>query len=238
MKGPDTGQSILPDAGDRTTSLRSNPPTGKTQAKKVLWESLLVAVIGSAFAFAANATSPRGLRLTTDYFPGAIQSSRPEATATPLTPSPGNTNVAVPPPANLLAARLQAKGLQLVESHQVTDLFRDPRFEQELIVFIDARDDQHYQEGHIPGAYQFNHYRAENYLATVMPVCQTAQQIVVYCTGGDCEDSEFAAIFVRDAGIPKEKLFVYAGGITEWNTNGLPVEVGGRKSGNFHPAKP
>jgi rhodanese-related sulfurtransferase len=197
-----------------------------------------VAVIGSAFAFAANEISPRGLRLTTDYFPRAIQSSLPEATATPLTPSPGNTNAAVPAPANPLAARLQAKGLQLVESNQVAQLFRDPRYEQGLIVFIDDRDDQHYKEGHIPGAYQFNHYRAENYLATVMPVCQTAQQIVVYCTGGDCDDSEFAAIMLRDAGIRKEKLFVYSGGMTEWNTSGQPVEIGERKSGNLRPAKP
>ena len=60
-----------PDAGDSTVSLLSNPPTCKTQAKKVLWEGLLVAVIGSAFAFAANEISPRGLRLTTDYFPRA-----------------------------------------------------------------------------------------------------------------------------------------------------------------------
>lgn len=238
MKAQSPGQSTPPDADDRTASRRNHPLTCKTQIKKVLWESLLVAVIGIALAFAANAISPRGLQLTTDYFPDANPSSRPKTTATPLTPSLGNTNVAVPPPAQLLAARLQAKGLQLVTSDQAAQLFRDPRYEQELIVFIDARDDQHYQQGHIPGAYQFNHYRAENYLATVMPVCQTAQQIVVYCTGGDCEDSEFAAIFLRQAGISPEKLFVYAGGMAEWNTNGLPVEIGARKSGNFRPTKP
>jgi rhodanese-related sulfurtransferase len=195
-------------------------------------------VIGTAFAFAANEVSPRGLRLTQNYFPGATQGSLPSGAATNLTPRPGDTHIGAPSPAEMFATRLEAKGLHLVESHQVAQLFRDPRYEQELIVFIDARDDRHYQEGHIPGAYQFDHYRAENYLATVLPVCQTAEQIVVYCTGGDCEDSEFTAIFLRDVGIPKEKLFVYGGGMTEWTTNGLPVEVGGRKSGNFRPAKP
>ena len=158
--------------------------------------------------------------------------------ATQQTPPPHNAHTVVPASTNLLAARLQAKGLQLVESRQAADLFRDPRREQGMVIFVDARDDQHYQEGHIPGAYQFNHYRAENYLPTVLPVCQSAEQIVVYCTGGDCEDSEFAAIFLRDAGIPKEKLFVYAGGMTEWNTSSLPVETGGRKSGNFRSTKP
>ncbi|HWH72296.1 MAG TPA: rhodanese-like domain-containing protein, partial [Candidatus Sulfotelmatobacter sp.] len=57
--------------------------------------------------------------------------------------------------------------------------------------------------------------------------------IVVYCNGGNCEDSELAATMLRDAGIPKDKLLVYGGGMTEWTTNGLPVELGQRKSGNL-----
>jgi rhodanese-related sulfurtransferase len=238
MKVQGTGQSTPRDACDRTTSLWREATACRTQARKVLWEGVLVAVIGTAFAFLANEVSSRGLRLTQNYFPGATRSSVSAAIATNLTPRPGDTHIGVPSPAEVLATRLQAKGLHLVESHQVAQLFRDPRYEQELIVFVDARDDRHYQEGHIPGAYQFDHYRAENYLATVLPVCQAAERIVVYCTGGDCEDSEFTAIFLRDVGIPKEKLFVYGGGMTEWATNGLPVEVGGRKSGNFRPAKP
>ena len=103
-------------------------------------------------------------------------------------------------------------------------------------MFIDARNDEHYQEGHIPGAYQFDHYRAAQYFATVLPVCQAADQVVVYCTGGHCEDSEFAALFLRDAGIPAAKLLVYGGGITEWTANGLPIEVGARKSGQLRNA--
>ena len=55
-----------------------------------------------------------------------------------------------------------------------------------------------------------------------------------YCNGGDCDDSEHAAIMLRDSiGIPKEKVFVYGGGITEWATNGLPIELGPRNSGQF-----
>jgi len=178
------------------------------------------------------------LVLTRNYFPGTARSPLPTATATQLVPGTGDTNVTVASPAKLLATRLEAKGLQLVDSNQVAQLFRDPRYEQELVVFIDARDDPHYQAGHIPGAYQFDHYRAENYLATVLPVCQSAEEIVVYCTGGDCEDSEFTALTLGDSGIPKERLLVYGGGMTEWTTNGLPVEIGGRKSGNFLGVKP
>jgi len=210
----------------------------KPGARTVLLEGVVVALAGALFGFAANAISPRGLVLTRNYFPGTARSPLPTATATQLVPGTGDTNVTVASPAKLLATRLEAKGLQLVDSNQVAQLFRDPRYEQELVVFIDARDDPHYQAGHIPGAYQFDHYRAENYLATVLPVCQSAEEIVVYCTGGDCEDSEFTALTLGDAGIPKERLLVYGGGMTEWTTNGLPVEIGGRKSGNFLGVKP
>jgi len=132
----------------------------------------------------------------------------------------------------------QQRGLQLLARNEVVTLFRDPRYQQGLVVFVDARNDQHYQEGHIPGARQFDHYRAENYFATVLPACLPAQQVVVYCTGGNCEDSEFAAAILRDAGVPAANLFVYAGGITEWTTNGLPVETGARGSGQLLPSRP
>ena len=118
-------------------------------------------------------------------------------------------------------------------SNEVTALFRDPRHDQGLVAFIDARDDAHYQAGHIPGAWQFDHYRAEAYLPAVLPVCMNAQQVVVYCNGGTCEDSEFAAVLLRDAGVPRTSLFVYVGGITEWKSNGLPVETGARRSGQL-----
>jgi len=124
-----------------------------------------------------------------------------------------------------------------METAAVSTLFRDPRVQDGLIVFIDARNTQHFQEGHIPGAYEFDHYRPEQSLPEVMPVCQTAEQIIVYCTGGDCEDSQFAALFLRDSlGVGKDKIFVYVGGIHEWEAANLPVETGERNSGRMRAA--
>ncbi len=103
-------------------------------------------------------------------------------------------------------------------------------------MFIDARDESHYLEGHIPGAHEFDPYRPEKYFADVLPLCQSAAQIVVYCNGGDCDDSEAAAILLRDVGIPNSKIFVFGGGLPMWKTNGLPVETGPRNSGNVSGA--
>jgi rhodanese-related sulfurtransferase len=195
--------------------------------KTVVLEALAVGVIGVCVALVANAVSPLGLRLSRNYFPGGGVG----------TVSTGSTTVAVNGnPNDALATtlkRLQERGLQTVSSNEVAELFRDNRYQQGLIVFVDARDDQHYHEGHVPGAWQFNHYRAEQFLPTVLPVCLGAQKVVVYCTGGACEDSEFAAIMLRDAGVTRENVFVYVGGITEWMANGLPVETGARASGQI-----
>ena len=188
-----------------------------------------MAIAGAALAFAANALSPRGLDLTKDYFP-----ARPVAPPAVGTNTAGATGATTNSPLELLSARLRQHGLQLADSNQVVQLFHDPRREQDGVIFIDSRDDEHYRAGHIPGAYLFNRFHAENYLTNVVAVCLTAQQIVFYCNGGDCDDSEHAAIMLRDSiGIPKENVFVYGGGMNEWVTNGLPIEVGARNSGQF-----
>ena len=204
--------------------------------KKVLLEGLVVAVIGAALSFAANEISPLGLKLSRNYFPGNARGSSPLTASGNLSQGSAGASAGAPSSVELLAARLKEQGLGLVDSNQVVQLLKDPRAEQDLIVFVDARNDDHYQSGHIPGAYQFDHYHPEKYLTAIMPACQRAQQIVVYCAGGECEDSESAAIFLAQAGIPKERLFVYGGGWTEW-TNAMPYEVGSRKSGELRSAR-
>ena len=195
--------------------------------KRVLFEALLVAAVGTVIAFAANALSPRGLKLTQDYFHG-------ETLPVPRANTNPTEAVATGTISDPVVTRLREKGLQVVNGEQAAELFRDPLYQQGAIIFIDARNDEHYQGGHIPGAYQFDNYHPENYMGTVFPICQAAQKIIVYCAGGNCEDSQFAALTLRDAQIPGEKLFVYTGGITEWTNRGNAVELGERNSGRTH----
>lgn len=195
---------------------------------------MLVAFIGALIAFLANTFSPRGLTLSRDYFPGA-----PRQAAVPaVSPGPGTVGTNNATPIELLAAHFREKGLQLADSNQVIRLFHDPRMEQNLVVFLDARKEEEYQQGHIPGAWRYDYVRHEDFLPTVGPLCQGAEQIVVYCGGGHCELSEYAAIDLRDIlSLPKEKLMVYGGGFNEWTTNQMPIEVGDRKSGKIAPRR-
>ncbi len=200
----------------------SSTSSNRSGGKRILGEMLTVAIAGLAFALVANSISPHGLDLDRNYFPGA---SRP-------LPEPGETTNAPNPTvaAAQMAARIQAQGLQIITGREVHQLFQDPRHAQELVVFIDARNQAQYRQGHIPGAYPFDLYRAPEELPNVLPACLNADQVVVYCTGGDCEDSEFGAITLRDAGVPIDRLFVFTGGITEWTAEGYPVETGERQS--------
>jgi rhodanese-related sulfurtransferase len=198
--------------------------------RSLLAEAVLVAVAGLLFALAANAVSPRGLRLHGDYFPHASPAPAP-VIGTNAIPAVASSV------ADAAAARLASQGLQLIRGSQVAELLSDPRYHNGKVVFVDARNDANYANGHIPGAWQFDHYHADRHLPNVLPVCLNAEQVVVYCTGGDCEDSEFAAIILRDSGVPQERLFVFVGGITEWMANGSPVETGVRGSGTITPGR-
>jgi rhodanese-related sulfurtransferase len=197
--------------------------------KRIVLEGLWVAVLGAAVAFAANALSPRGLRLDRDYFHLTL---RPQAAATNL--NPGGAGAGTNSLTELLA-NLKRHGLQLIESNRVSRLYNDPRREAGLIIFVDARDEKDYQQGHIPGAYEFYNPYQEKYLASLGPICRIAQQVVVYCHGGDqCDDSLNTALTLRGVlGVPNENLFVYTGGFTEWRANGLPVETGALPGGQL-----
>lgn len=206
-------------------------------------EASVVTAVGLALALLANQLSPRGLSLGRDYFPAA------PATSTAPTPAvAASTNAAAPGLASSASpsttthkdvrARIEARGFRFLESAEVRQLHADPRREQELVVFVDARNDAHYLEGHILGAYQFDHYYPATHLPVVLPVCQQAELVVVYCSGGDCEDSEFAAVALKEAGIPAERLGVYGGGMADWLANHQPVEVGPRGSGQVKEGNP
>ena len=201
----------------------------------------MVGLLGIAFAFLANLLSPRGLNPAMNYFPGDAKPSPAPAPPVLASQPPAVTNVPpqAPPSTNSLAARLKENGLQLLDRSGVESLFHDPRRQVDLIMFIDARDPDHYQEGHIPGAFEFYPYYPQDYLQAILTPCQIAEQIVVYCNGGDCEDSESAALFLRAAaGVPAAKLFIYGGGMTEWEAAGLPVESGARNSGDIRNPAP
>ncbi|MBI5766277.1 MAG: rhodanese-like domain-containing protein [Verrucomicrobia bacterium] len=192
-----------------------------SSARATLRDSVAVALAGVALGLIANAVSPRGLALRRDYFSAVA----PVAAVTPAPTASSGLSAA-------RRARLGAQGIALLSHERAVGFFRDPLFTAGRIVFIDARDEAHYAAGHIPGARPFDHYRLDKYVADILGACAAADRIVVYCNGGECEDSELAAGDLLQFGVPAAKLFVYAGGIAEWREKNLPLETGPRGGGH------
>jgi 3-mercaptopyruvate sulfurtransferase SseA len=79
----------------------------------------------------------------------------------------------------------------------------------------------------------FDHDHLERYLADVMALAPGAMRMVVYCSGGDCEDSEFAAATLAGLLPDPSILRVYVGGLTEWEQHRMPIETGRSGSGEI-----
>ena len=191
----------------------SQPPLRAT-----LRQAMVVALAGVATGLLANAVSPRGLSLSRNYFPD-----------TPASPARAAATAGASVPA--AAPAHSKRGLPLIDRERTLELFRDPRRTEGLILFVDARAPEPYARGHIPGAYPLDHYRLELYVTDLIGVAHLAQEIVVYCNGGDCEDSDLAASDLQQLGVPASKISIYAGGFDEWQRSKLPVETGVRGSG-------
>ena len=109
---------------------------------------------------------------------------------------------------------------------EVVALFNDPSTASGAYVFLDARDEDAYEDGHIPGAIQADHYEIGECIDTVLAYVESADKIIVYCTGGDCEDSIFLCCDLVDFAVPCNRIRVYPGGWEEWSTSGMPVATG------------
>jgi rhodanese-related sulfurtransferase len=73
-----------------------------------------------------------------------------------------------------------------------------------------------YRAKHIPGSLHFGN------LQEASAVLNTGDEIVVYCSGPDCVSSIAAYMQLERAGF--KSLRRYAGGLTDWEAAGLPLE--------------
>jgi rhodanese-related sulfurtransferase len=96
-------------------------------------------------------------------------------------------------------------------------------------LFVDARRSREYAGGHVPGAQSFPIWEAQVVRERVEALVASGRDgtlpIVLYCSGGDCEDSHMLAQMLFGAGF--ENLLVYRDGLPDWVKRGAPVSTGG-----------
>ncbi len=95
-------------------------------------------------------------------------------------------------------------------------------------LFLDARRSKDFAEGHVAGARSFPIWEAavvkERVEALVSEGRDQTLPVVLYCTGGDCEDSHMLAQSLFGAGF--ENLLVYREGFPDWKARGGAVATG------------
>jgi rhodanese-related sulfurtransferase len=205
---------------------------------RTIVEALLIGASGLGLGLLGNGLSPQGLRIDRDYFPtAAAPAAQPTPPATPPTaPATTPPTTSAESASNVeqaAIAHLAEHGLSAIRFDEARALFEDPLYEAGGLLFVDARRDEDYAAGHVPLALQFDHYRAERYLDAVVQAAPGTSRIVVYCNGGECEDSAFAATTLKNFLPDPSVICVYVGGIEEWQAKGMPVETGERGSGQL-----
>lgn len=214
-----------------------------------LVESLLVLLLGVALGLIANANREAGLDLSRDHFqaraadptvsPTTSATTAPEAD-TPAASlnsedpieadSPAEPTESDPPdePSGidpLVAERLAAKGLSAAGLSETRAFLEHESYGYGLYMLLDARRPGDFAIDHLPGAKHYDPY-APAPPQELLSELLSAQRVIVYCNGGDCEDSETAALQLLGFGVPATSLAVFAGGYAEWTEHELPLEKG------------
>ena len=93
------------------------------------------------------------------------------------------------------------------------------RIESGEPVVIDVREQDEWNEGHIPGAVHVPRGHLESRIERLAP--DPSRPVVIYCSAGN--RSAFAAKTLAELGY--EDVVSLAGGFTDWKRNGFPVQL-------------
>jgi rhodanese-related sulfurtransferase len=97
-------------------------------------------------------------------------------------------------------------------------------FERATALFLDARPESQYAEGHIAGALNLPWQEAESRFLELADRMEGADTIIVYCDGEHCDLSHQLALFLKKMGF--ENVRVLVNGWTVWRQAGRPIRRG------------
>jgi rhodanese-related sulfurtransferase len=97
-------------------------------------------------------------------------------------------------------------------------------FSEQAAVFIDARDEQDYESGHIHGALSLPLYDVNERFPEIAGDIPSGKMIITYCDGEGCHMGHDLAVFLRGKGFKNIRNLV--NGWTVWQNANLPVEEG------------
>jgi len=194
---------------------------------KALGELLVLVSVGLVIATSVNAVRTNGsLKWDKEYFvvkdaePGIRTEAATLALPTDSRPDPPGSELAI-------ATTSIEHPFQTITSEQIAEIVGDGEYDRGQYVFVDARNPKLFEAGHIPGAIRCYHYDLDICIDSVMLYAPSALQIIVYCNGGECEDSKYMCDeLVNSRDIPYKMVYLYEGGWNEWSSKDMPFATG------------
>jgi len=92
-------------------------------------------------------------------------------------------------------------------------------FDQNML-FVDARSEEYYLEGHIPKAVCNDNL--DSLITKIEKQVAIDDGFVVYCSDDDCGSSEELAYLLQEQGF--SNIYLFNGGWKQWVDNNLPIE--------------
>ncbi len=160
---------------------------------KIFKDLGIMIVLAAVTGFCVNAFSPSGIALVGDWNPEQ----------------------------GVVSARVKNQPVSHdIEIRTVDEAFAI--FSDQKALFVDAREDALFNEGHIKGAVSLfvNDYGKR--FAGFMEKVPLDRPIVAYCSGRSCEDSHTLARYLKEDGYTDVRVFV--DGYPAWAEEGHPVE--------------
>ncbi len=190
------------------------------RSRRPFWvEAVLFVALAFLAAAASNAFAgkERRLKWVGSYEraagPAAKPTPAPATVATPSLGAPAGAKVFPPHPDRASAD---------VSGEDVVDLYS-----RKTVPFLDARRTSVYRDGHIAGARPFSVWESDvddKVKAYFAEGTDQSAPIVVYCSGGNCEDSHMLAEKLYLVGF--DNVLIYKDGYPDWLQRGMPVSKG------------
>ena len=95
------------------------------------------------------------------------------------------------------------------------------RLFSDSVLFIDAREEEYYFEGHIPNSICNDDF--DSLVYQIEDFVTYNNGFVVYCSDDDCGSSEDLAYQLQDQGFTN--IYLFKGGWKQWVENDLPMEI-------------
>jgi rhodanese-related sulfurtransferase len=180
---------------------------------------LFLILLAAALAAASNLLASRERKLVwVGKYPNALAVSGSPAPATSASsPAPAGADVVsdklFPPHPDKADVEIPPSDADILYSRKA--------------LFLDARRSKVFEEGHVAGARSFPVWESD-IDARVKAFFEEGQDpnqpIVIYCSGGNCEDSHMLAQKLYMVGF--DNVYVYKDGFPDWEKRGRPVEKG------------